>query len=108
MNIDEIYNTGFAHGQSLVNCNIYDTNLKNLSSDDIEEFKERVRILCWEVDENVRQYSPFEFFCHDMNSAENSEEAWEAYEEGIGDGINAEIDYFCEELDFEEYLNSCQ
>lgn len=106
MKIDtnDVYEIGFNHGQSLVHCNIYDVKTKNLRN--IEDFKERVREYCWEADYGYRQYSPFEFFCHDMNTSDDPEEAWESYEKGIGDGIETAIEEFCSTFNFEDYLNN--
>lgn len=103
IDINEVYEIGFRHGQSLFDCNIYDVSTKNLLT--LDEFKERIRAICWEADDGYRQYSPFEFFCRDMNDAPNSEEAWESYEKGIGDGVEAAIEEFCSDLNFEEYIN---
>jgi|TARA_Y100000296_G_C5002624_1_gene171003 hypothetical protein len=42
---------------------------------------------------NGRQYSPFEFYAHDLNSLDewDSSEAWNDYDEGVRDGATAEI-----------------
>ena len=47
--------------------------------------------LAYEAESNGREYSPFEFTAHALNEREDSEEAWEAYQEGIDAGISAEI-----------------
>lgn len=46
-------------------------------------------MLCSEAESNDRSYSPFEFTAHDINEQPNSDELWEAFEEGITAGINA-------------------
>lgn len=43
--------------------------------------------LCFEAEENDRQYSPFEFTAHDINASINSAVFWEAFDEGISNGI---------------------
>lgn len=42
--------------------------------------------------DTFRQYSPFEFFAHDINELGEeggSEECWEAYDRGVADGLDA-------------------
>lgn len=43
--------------------------------------------------ENAEQYSPFEFLAHKMNTARNRESLWEAYEDGVSEGIAAGCAY---------------
>ena len=40
-------------------------------------------MLCHDVEQNQRAFSPFEFTAKEFNSHENPEEAWEAYETGL-------------------------
>ena len=42
----------------------------------------------FEVEENARQYSPFEVFAHEINSHEEfrAEGLWDAYDDGVGAG----------------------
>lgn len=82
----ELKEIGFAHGQSLVRHNIRDVPV----CEDENEFMDKLNEICWEADDGYRQYSPFEFFAHDLNQREDSDEAWDAYEEGIGRGVAVE------------------
>lgn len=43
----------------------------------------------FEAEELNRQYSPFEFLAHEINSQENAGKLWEEFDAGIADGINA-------------------
>lgn len=36
---------------------------------------------------NARDFSPWEFVAHDINTDEDSEELWEAYEAGVAQGV---------------------
>ncbi len=60
--------------------------------------------LCTDAESNSRQFSPFEFTAHEFNSAETNEDGewnpdlegasealWEAFDEGIGDSISADL-----------------
>lgn len=85
-----VYQDGFNHGQDLVTYNINDVE----ECEDKNEFRDRIIAACWEADDNYRQYSPFEFFCNELNNCEDPDLAWELYENGISDGIEQELDEF--------------
>lgn len=99
--IEDVTEMGIALGQELFTYNIsdvkgYETIMNNEADEDFDwdEFKDRVYELCSEASDNYRQYSPFEFFAHDLNEAENSDELWEAYDDAITDGIQMALDHF--------------
>jgi hypothetical protein len=46
-----------------------------------------VQSLAFEAESNDRSFSPFEFTASEFNKARNSETLWEAFDEGITDGI---------------------
>jgi hypothetical protein len=50
-----------------------------------------MQMLASEAESSNRDFSPFEFTAHELNEREDSEDAWEAYDSGIADGINANI-----------------
>lgn len=50
-----------------------------------------LQMLASEAESNSRQYSPFEFTAHELNEREDSEDAWAAFDEGISDGILANV-----------------
>lgn len=56
--------------------------------DETEDYEKYLEI-CYEVEENSRQFSPFEFTAKELNDLEETEdfEVWEAFELGIQDGI---------------------
>lgn len=91
--LQSVYQEGFRHGQALVRFNINDIE----ECEDENEFKDKITALCWEADDNYRQYSPFEFFCNELNNCENPEAAWDVYERGIADGIEDELNAFVTE-----------
>ncbi len=109
--VEECMNIGFAHGQSLFEHNVRDVKDYHAIVDgemddnddfDVSQFEDDIRALCWEADEGYRQYSPFEFFCKALNDDENSEELWEAYEQGISAGVDECI----EELTAKFYMTT--
>jgi len=53
--------------------------------------RDAIQLIALECESNDRQVSPFESTAHDFNEAENSEELWEAFDEGISQGILEEI-----------------
>jgi hypothetical protein len=50
-----------------------------------------VQSLAYESESGDRDFSPFEFTASEFNKARNSEARWEAFDAGIADGINANI-----------------
>ena len=51
-----------------------------------------VQDAAFDAEQNSRQFSPFEFTAAEFNSSEDdSEELWDAFDAGIGDGIQANI-----------------
>jgi len=51
-----------------------------------------VQSCAFEAENEDRQYSPFEFTASEFNKARNSEARWDAFDAGIADGIQANID----------------
>ena len=50
-----------------------------------------VSSLAYENESNDREFSPFEFTASEFNKARNSDARWEAFDEGIADGISANV-----------------
>lgn len=101
--IESVTRPGRDHGQNLAqynynNAKTFEKMLGNPDEDDIEDFAEELRQLCWDADENFRQYSPFEFFAHELNTATDSEELWEAYDTSICEGVTSFINQLTESL----------
>jgi hypothetical protein len=47
-----------------------------------------------EIEDNARQFSPFEFFAHDMNEDENRADGlWEEYDKGLVIGAKRAFQY---------------
>lgn len=55
---------------------------------------EYLECLCAEAESNNRQYSPFEFTAHEFNEREDSAEVWDAFDEGIAEGIAKRVEEF--------------
>jgi len=41
--------------------------------------------------EHFRQFSPFEFFAHDLNTSHDPDGLWDAYDDGVWEGINKRV-----------------
>lgn len=41
----------------------------------------------YEIEENARQFSPWEFLAHDINSSRYPDELWEEYDRGVSVGV---------------------
>lgn len=95
MHNDAIISEGFHHGKALVTYNFGD--VKITEDMDYDEYLDAIRQLAWEADDNYRQYTPFEFFAHELNEMEDPDEAWEVYENAIETGIEDELTTFTEE-----------
>jgi hypothetical protein len=54
-----------------------------------------MEMIASEAESNSRQFSPFEDTCSELNAMEQDEEIdfepWDAYEDGIADGIRANV-----------------
>ena len=56
------------------------------------EAGENLEDAAFEAEELNRQYSPFEFFAHDVNDCgDRAEGLWEAYDKGVAAGIKAAL-----------------
>ncbi len=100
--LEGLHEHGKFHGKELVKYNI--SNVIITTDMEIDDFKENVANTAWEAEDGYRSYSPFEFFAKDLNDSEDPDAAWEAYEDGIADGINEEIndtaeDFFNERME---------
>lgn len=108
------YRAGWNHGHGIACHNIPELGSKLFVDDmgrvvvDAENIREVHQSLCFSAESNSRQYSPFEFLAHDLNSlgededeAEEteatSEEAWEAFEFGVSDSIFADLATYTDE-----------
>lgn len=62
-----------------------------------ENMREYHELLCFAAEENSRQFTPFEYTAHDLNTNEGedaewiAEARWEAFEAGTTDAIRADI-----------------
>ena len=86
MNKKECYQYGYNNGHDIATENRADYNLAD--PDDREKFIDDMI----EHESNIyRQYTPFEFFAHDINMAGEfrSDGLWQAYENGVYRGIIA-------------------
>lgn len=96
--IESVAELGFQLGIDLVEYNWQDAvDWKAYQDSDLEmpesfsELGEKIAELAWQASENYHQYSPLESFAKELNEAEDSEELWNAYDEGVYQGIEARI-----------------
>lgn len=99
--LSEIYLSGFERGYNAASWQdipeIGSTLSKSVDYQGIGEIEsthdqaDALQMLASESESNSRDFSPFEFTAHDLNEREDSEDAWEAFDEGISDGILANV-----------------
>jgi len=90
-----VYNEGLNNGYEIANCNIHDElNPENFNNSDLEKFSND---MIEHEQENFRQFSPFEFFAHDINTSKNPEILWDRYDEGVCKGVQLAIKEFKKE-----------
>ena len=63
---------------------------------DADNIREYHQGLCYESEMGSREFSPFEFIASEFNKLDeaeegSSEEAWEAYDQGVSDSISADL-----------------
>jgi hypothetical protein len=111
------YAKGYNHGHGIACHNVPDMGAHVWTEDmgrmvvNRENIRDIHQSFCFQAESNSRQYSPFEFTAHEFNSLGNgdeceggeelsettSEEAWEAFEEGVSDAILADLATYTDE-----------
>lgn len=92
--IEEIYDEGYEVGMDLSQNQELPAVGEGVFLDAREDCEEQFLENMKDAEENYRTISPFEFFSKELNEREDdSDEAWEAYEEGFWKGV-------------EDYINS--
>jgi hypothetical protein len=91
MNKKDTYNQGYDTGYNIADTNITELNADSWNEDVIEKF---VSDMLETESDSYRQYSPFEFFAHDINECWNSEGLWDSYDNGVYKGILARVKEF--------------
>ena len=99
--LSEIYLSGFERGYSAASWQdlpeIGSKLPRHIDYQGIGEIEteqdqaDALQMLASESESNSRDFSPFEYTAHELNEREDSEDAWEAFDEGISDGILANI-----------------
>lgn len=102
--LSNAYERGWNHGHGIACHNVpelgknYRLNSLGRITCDSENIREIHEAICYEAESNSRDFSPFEFTAHEFNtigdgeeSETTSEEAWEAFEEGVGDSIRNDL-----------------
>jgi hypothetical protein len=84
----EGYNTGYNiakenEGELLTSGQFDDAMLEQFASD-MSEFES----------DSFRQFTPFEFFAHDINNSHDPDGLWDSYDEGVWAGIQRRIREF--------------
>jgi hypothetical protein len=92
MNKKDVYDQGYNTGYDIASSNIHtELNFENFSQEKLDEFISN----CSETEsEHYRQFSPFEFFAHDINECFNSDGLWESYDAGVYKGICKRVKEF--------------
>jgi hypothetical protein len=93
--LEELGQEGYRVGKSIAKSNRpepVDEGEQQLLNKEI--FKENLMDELNDAESNYRCYSPFEFFAKDMNDREDSDAAWEAYDEGISKAFTEYVDTF--------------
>ena len=63
----------------------------NCHCDDWECCADCLSVAAYESEQNARDFSPFEFTAHEINTGRNPEGQWDAYDNGVEAGIKAGI-----------------
>lgn len=80
-NQNQAYRIGYNNGRDAVVYNRHEV-------DSLDELFDEA----FEAEMNSRQFSPFELTAKIFNNSQNPESLWEAYERGVGDAIQREIE----------------
>ena len=101
LTIAEAKENGFIRGSNIASwVDIPEIGMKLCKSidwqgiDTIENEQDQIdamEIMAFESESNDRQFTPFEFTAHEINEHENADELWEAFDEGIAEGIQVNI-----------------
>lgn len=68
-----------------------DRNHACCDCEDEQECAECISSAAYECEQNARDFTPFEFTAHEINTGRNPEGQWEAYDNGVEAGIKAGI-----------------
>ena len=101
LTISEAKENGFIRGSNIASwVDIPEIGMKLCKSIDwqgIDTIKneqdqmDAMEIMAFESESNDRSFTPFEHTAHEINEHENADELWEAFDEGIAEGIQANI-----------------
>lgn len=101
MTYDEAYGLGYARGWTMASWIDVpalgtelprDVDFVGIGTIENEsDQREAMELLAHAAEDNDRQFSPFEFTARELNDAEDAEELWDAFENGIIDGIHEEV-----------------
>jgi hypothetical protein len=83
MDAESCYDYGFNNGYGIARENI-DLDPEHYTQSEIDAQID----LCLEHEsDGFRQFTPFEFFAHDVNESPDANELWEQYDLGVSEGI---------------------
>lgn len=77
----------FAIEEARVDCGTQDGDDEDDDMVDEDSYHDTWVSVAYDCEEINRQYSPWEFVAHAINRHEESEGGWEAYDEGIYEGM---------------------
>lgn len=85
------FREGFNAGQYCEVCDI-DRSEACCDCEDGQECEECLSYAAFQSEQNARDFSPWEFIAHEINSdEENAEELWESYDAGVAAGIKKAV-----------------
>lgn len=85
MNKQTVIFAGKNTGYDIASTNIYDClDPMHYTQEDLDKFADD---MSEHESDTFRQYSPFEFFAHDINNSKDPDELWDAYDGAVWDGI---------------------
>jgi hypothetical protein len=95
MNKRECYNIGIGTGHAAVkwmDAPTWGMEHDGQPIDNVECMLDALAFCAFDSELGSRDYSPFEFFAHDLNSCgARSEGLWQSYEDGVARGIKQAI-----------------
>lgn len=91
MNKKDVFEEGYNAGYGIASVNISNDLCDNFTQEDLDKFISDC--VDYESD-GYRQFSPFEFFAHDLNSSSDPDYFWKAYEDGVYKGVCARVKEF--------------
>ena len=95
LTLEELYEIGYETGERILDANASELPVigtPGTHAEDAEDWRDEVKNMAHDAEENMRCFSPFEFFAKDLNDRDDPDEAWDSYDEGVAEGISHAVD----------------